>query len=258
MGMDYLRSFGYCRARLTEGSEETWVRWYPCAPGAKLFPAFHAFGHAVWEDEREEFDGPGMIGLFRQWAPTRYPAPPGDHFHGELSWFQDGLPVSELTSPTLPPDPACTPPSPVGGVVCGGTAFHREPTDTCSLLVDAFDQTDGIAFCQQWFPPGFIHVPIVTDPVWGSLTMFFDGLRWKVITPDGHDTWTWSQLGQPCGLNFVNSAGTLRFQQLGFPTIVGECVYSEYATFTGMWKWPTSSPTGRLFGHTTTLVHQNP
>ena len=94
MTMDRLRSHMLSRVRLFRGSDlETTIRWFPCAPGAKPFPGWHAFGSPVWEDRRtrDEFIGPGVLFAGQEWRGKRYPAPPGEHFHGDLEDFLLGL-----------------------------------------------------------------------------------------------------------------------------------------------------------------------
>ena len=123
--MDVLRSYSVQQARLLAGSDDTTpIRWYRCAPGALSFPGFHAFGSPVWEgDERQVTVGPGVNFYPLQWAPTKYPAPAGLHYHGELSWYQDGLPAKG----TAPTD-ACGVPLmlPVGGLRLDGRAVMAD------------------------------------------------------------------------------------------------------------------------------------
>lgn len=104
MAMDLMRSHGLSRARLLANSEEeTLIRWFPCAPGALPFPDFHATGYPVWEEFPDEFAGAGVFLKDQEWRGKRYPAPPGQHFHGELEWFQAGLPRAQLGT-SLPLD----------------------------------------------------------------------------------------------------------------------------------------------------------
>lgn len=96
--MDQIRSCGLSRVRLFRDSEETTlIRWFPAAPGAKVFPDFHAFGYPRFEEFPDEFDGAGVFAEGQVWRGNTYPAPPGLHFHGELEWFKTGVPRSVIT-----------------------------------------------------------------------------------------------------------------------------------------------------------------
>lgn len=135
MVMDQLRSCGLSRVRLFANSdEETLIRWYPAAPGALPFPAFHAFGYPVWEEYPDEFTGPGVFLAGQEWRGNRYPALPGQHFHGDLEWFQKGMPVAERTSEL--PTSLCGTAEVIatGGVEIGGSSPVAVPSIvTCAV-----------------------------------------------------------------------------------------------------------------------------
>lgn len=96
--MDALRSYHTTEARVVRGSSRHYVlRWYPAKPDALPYPGWSAFGSPVWEpDTDDEFSGPGVFHQPLQPRPKRYPALPGQHFHGEPDWFENGLPPSEV------------------------------------------------------------------------------------------------------------------------------------------------------------------
>lgn len=93
--MDSLRSHMLARARMIRmGSQQFWIRWYPCAPTAKPLPLWTCFGSPVWEDANDDVDDFLGCGVFRQgqeWRGKRYPAPPGLHFHGSEEDFLFGI-----------------------------------------------------------------------------------------------------------------------------------------------------------------------
>lgn len=100
MVMDILRSHHLTKTRMVRDSGvTTWLRWYPSAPGALAFPEFHAFGDPVWDSDFPEPDGVGCLPEPLIWRPKRYPAPPGQHWHGPLDWFAHGLPSVPAESP---------------------------------------------------------------------------------------------------------------------------------------------------------------
>lgn len=135
--MDYGRSSSIQRARLYRGSDRiSLIRWYPAAPGAKVFPGWHAFGHPAWEDaeERDQFTGPGAFLSGQEWVGNRYPAPPGQHFHGPADWFLDGIPLEEFQDEF--PVSTCGGPIAVGagGVEVGGNSPFATPSIlTCAV-----------------------------------------------------------------------------------------------------------------------------
>lgn len=131
MVMDHVKSFGLMRCRIfADSDEEILVRWYPARPDAKVFPGWHAFGHPAWEDAegRDQFVGPGMILEGQEWRGSTYPAPPGQHWHGELDWFEHGLPSRPVETPAS----LCGVPLvvSVGGVEVGGTSAVAAPSVT--------------------------------------------------------------------------------------------------------------------------------
>lgn len=105
MVVDCLRSFHVVPCRFREDSDElAWVRWYPCAPGAKPLPFPSAFGSAIWES-RTLWDNSDLGMRFPippgsakdpapyHWRRAAFPAPPGQHWHGPVEWFQRGVPA---------------------------------------------------------------------------------------------------------------------------------------------------------------------
>jgi hypothetical protein len=101
MAMDVLRTG--CRMNAWVGSdndEQVELRWYKCAEGAKAFPHFHAFGSPMWEPDTVEWtEGPGVDRLPLTWVPKDIAAPPGQEFHGPVSWYQKGIPQAVLDNP---------------------------------------------------------------------------------------------------------------------------------------------------------------
>lgn len=95
MIMDYLESGYYGWMRLHRDSDQlTKVRWYRAAPTAKVFPFPHAFASYVWDKvlgwpEPIELGEVGRIA----YAPSGpLLKPPGIEFHGDPSWFVEGIP----------------------------------------------------------------------------------------------------------------------------------------------------------------------
>jgi len=99
--MDVLRSAHTSTAWIGSDNEETAeIRWYKCAEGAKPFPDFHAFGNPVWEPFPDEWtQGPGVESELLSWKAKDIDAPPGQEYHGELSWYQTGIPQAVLDNP---------------------------------------------------------------------------------------------------------------------------------------------------------------
>jgi hypothetical protein len=113
MVVDFLRMASTETVRFYRDSEEMQrVRWYRALPGAQALPFATAFGSHVWDDARRKLNPDvGQQQGPREWAPTDYLwAPPGDHYHGPADWFLSGIPLSELSNPSLSPDPLCEPP----------------------------------------------------------------------------------------------------------------------------------------------------
>ena len=124
--MDVLRSARVDRAWIGSDNDTTAeVRWYKCREGAKPFPHFHAFGSPVWEPFPDEWtQGPGIETEPLRWASSKLNAPPGQEYHGELSWYQKGIPQAVLDDPEPHSHPPCVrePVVPVGGLRIGGRA----------------------------------------------------------------------------------------------------------------------------------------
>lgn len=133
MVMDVLRTG--CRMNAWVGSdndEQVEIRWYKCAEGAKPFPHFHAFGSPMWEPHPEEWTkGPGVDAEPLTWASSVFPAPPGQEYHGELSWYQKGIPQAVLDNPEPWEHEPCVPVVPVGKsrirATSRGTIRFRSP-----------------------------------------------------------------------------------------------------------------------------------
>lgn len=108
--MDLLRSCNVTRARIFENSdEEVWIRWYFTEPDAPAYPGVHAFGHPVWEDQRDEFPGAGVFYDPLIWRPNNYPARPTSFTPiGTREDFRQGL--------LFPPAPEA--------VGCGGAGIE--------------------------------------------------------------------------------------------------------------------------------------
>jgi hypothetical protein len=123
--MDWLNVCYTSAARLVAGSDETFtIRWYPAAPGAKTFPGEHAFGSHVWIDPHNgPWEGPGEIDQVRSKVKGINPGFTGQCVPDNPEWFLAGMPPSVLAGP----DPArvcCRRTvSPIGGPLCGGTAY---------------------------------------------------------------------------------------------------------------------------------------
>jgi hypothetical protein len=93
MVMDFLRS---CHRRnavmfANDGTPVT-IRWYFCAPGARPFPALHAFGSTVWEYPESLRPSLGESDFTLTWDKGHNPGYPGLRFQGAISWFQEGIP----------------------------------------------------------------------------------------------------------------------------------------------------------------------
>lgn len=101
MAMDVCRTGSKLNAWVgADNDTQVEIRWYKCAEGAKVFPAFHAFGHPMWEPHPDEWiRGPGVDTLPFEWAPSVIPAPAGDDYHGPLEWYQKGIPQAVLDDP---------------------------------------------------------------------------------------------------------------------------------------------------------------
>lgn len=107
--MDVLRTGGLSWIELgTQPGEIRRIRWFKAKPGAKAFPAFHAFGHPVWEPHPDDWQqGPGVYEGPKKWAPSIMPCPPGREYHGELEWFQKGIPPEVFADPVPFEHPPC-------------------------------------------------------------------------------------------------------------------------------------------------------
>jgi hypothetical protein len=102
MEMDFLHA-GYLGAiKPWAGSDDTIaIRWYRCLPGAKPFPFPTAFASSVWDTfAGGEQTDIGEVQAFRIWRATNLPhAPPGQEFHGDPSWYLNGIPPEHRNDP---------------------------------------------------------------------------------------------------------------------------------------------------------------
>lgn len=136
MAVDALRTHHSALARAYQNSDGvTWLRWYPCAPGAQPLGLWTWSGDPVWETF-PEFVGPGIYDEPLIWRRKRYPAPPGLHYHGLPEWFENGLPESQYNF--NPVDDSCTAPliDPRGGAVAGGEADMKPLEKTVTLILE--------------------------------------------------------------------------------------------------------------------------
>lgn len=110
MAVDMLRSCSVQRAEFgTVPGTTGLIRWYLCKPGAKVFPGWNAFVSPVWEPQPWEWTtGPGVYEQNLHWSPNHIPCPPGQEFHGEESWYQDGIPPEVLANPEPYERPDCS------------------------------------------------------------------------------------------------------------------------------------------------------
>lgn len=127
--MDVLRSAHTSTARVgSDNGRTAEIQWYKCAEGAKVFPAFHAFGNPVWEPHPDEWiRGPGVVTPLLRWAAKDIDAPPGQDYHGQLSWYQEGIPQAVLDDPEPYETEPCIVPrgEAGGGVRVGGSIAER-------------------------------------------------------------------------------------------------------------------------------------
>lgn len=125
--MDVLRSAHTTTAWVgADNDRQAEIRWYKCAEGAKAFPHFHAFGNPVWEPFPDEWtDGPGVEMEPIKWVKKDIDPPAGDHFHGDPSWYEKGIPQAVFDNPTPYEKTPCVrwPVVPVGGLRLGGRAM---------------------------------------------------------------------------------------------------------------------------------------
>jgi hypothetical protein len=152
MVMDVLRSHYRGTVLALEGDETTTtgIRWYPARKDAKAFPHIHAFGSGIWEGPPTAPIYLGELGHGGEWRPKRYPAAPGDHFHGPAEWFAAGIPPDQLGQGDA--DRRCGVPAieDLAGVQLGGAAvFYPVTTFTplttcadCTVNLDSGDITD--------------------------------------------------------------------------------------------------------------------
>jgi len=104
MIVDALRSHhALTSVAYSDSGERVWLRWYPTVPEAKPLGLWTWSGDPVWESGGHEWtEGPGIDLPPNEWRRKRYPAPPGQHYHGQPEWFETGLPYAEraVTIPT--------------------------------------------------------------------------------------------------------------------------------------------------------------
>lgn len=97
------------------------VRWFFCAPGARVFPHLNAFGSQVWEVPELQRPELGEVDRSLVWDKGINPGFPGLRFQGLPEWFADGIPPD-----APPPGPTlCGRPTiyGAGGVEIGGSAI---------------------------------------------------------------------------------------------------------------------------------------
>lgn len=114
MVVDVLSSGYEVDCRFIENSDQLGkLYWYECQPGAKALPFPTAFCSSVWEQDRDR-SGPGEVDFAgKTWVSKKGPALPGDHWHGDPSWFLHGI-------------PADLPPLPTGAYSCTGAAMRGD------------------------------------------------------------------------------------------------------------------------------------
>lgn len=133
--MDILRSPHLTSAQVTsDTTSQTWLRWYPAAPGARAFPGWHAFGDPVWESDFPTPDGVGCYAQPLIWRPKKYPAPPGQHYLGQPDWFLNGIPSADLSTPPIAATCQGIVQSAQGGTLIGGSAWQITPNPSPQVL----------------------------------------------------------------------------------------------------------------------------
>lgn len=126
--MDMLRSARVDTAWVgSDNPTQVEIRWYKCHEGAKVFPTFHAFGSPVWEPDADSWtEGPGVEKDAVRWVPKDIEPPAGQDYHGELSWYQKGIPQSVLDDPEPWGHEPCPPVKPmhIARVRVGGWLYN--------------------------------------------------------------------------------------------------------------------------------------
>lgn len=126
MVMDCARSLSLCPARILHRPSKRvfWVRWFWAAEGAKVFPHPNAFGAPWFESQPTVWpDGVGIKWQPGNWRSRNYPAPPGQHFLGDPTWFADGMPESALADRPIAATCAGLAIDAMGGPIIGGTGW---------------------------------------------------------------------------------------------------------------------------------------
>lgn len=123
--MDYLHSGYRTFARFHQDSAKlTEIIWYKAQPGAKVFTDRTVFRSLVWSNERVDLPpGMGEQSRNRTWSKTKGLILKGDHFHGDLSWWINGIPASAFAVPYPPNECNGAALYPTGGVGVGGSAW---------------------------------------------------------------------------------------------------------------------------------------
>ena len=133
--MDILRSPHLTAAQVTsDATNQTWLRWYPAAPGARAFPSWHAFGDPVWDSDFPTPEGVGCYASPLIWRPKKYPAPPGQHYLGQPDWFLNGIPSAALSTPPIAATCQGIVQSAQGGTLIGGSAWQITPNPSPQVL----------------------------------------------------------------------------------------------------------------------------
>ena len=140
--MDFLRSHHLTLAQVTSDStSQTWLRWYPTAPGARAYPGWHAFGDPVWCSDFPTPDGVGCYPSPLIWRGKRYFAAPGLHYRGEPSWFENGIPSADLSTPPIADTCSAPAISAQGGSLVGGSAWSISPNPSPVALMGTVSST---------------------------------------------------------------------------------------------------------------------
>lgn len=123
------------------------IRWFKCAPGAKVFPHRHAFAAMYFEgDYNQDFQGPGLFNRdFENVKPTN-PGYPGTHFEGDPRWFLHGIPPEKRYGiPAICADASTLP-------LLGLGLSDGDPTmfSGASVAVSGFVAPSGAAVDVEW------------------------------------------------------------------------------------------------------------
>lgn len=218
------------------------VKWYWCAPGAKILPVANSFSSDNWTPVNNSTLGLGEVwNSPRSWRNgSLRVVPPGDgHIcGGDISWFTEGCPSDAPPIPrTADGLAACCL---TGGLLLGGSYKLRFGGGL--LLSGSNDAAPPVATCQPWDAAGVASATLFRVSTGTFWTLAFSSptqvIFYDPLTTPGTFGAVFNNAGGICTGGMPKTGGTVN--HFGIISFATAFVSYNSSTHIGVWHTGTT------------------